>query len=208
MTMNSSLPYFHTFDPIVWNPLDIIPAVLSSMGGDHRELKRKSPFSIDIQNLKEGIESTYDPATMLYLSIGELDSEGRRTEPIDTSSGKERLGRFPYGDGNIVTYLLENTKQKGDMTVLHDLLSKLSDGLSEDNLGELGFRHGFGGLTLLGWLNIEEVSELSGAIRSGRWKVLSEEPLDGGVDYAFRLLLAMLRTAQRRRCGVLMRRHS
>ena len=208
MTMNSSLPYFHTFDPIVWNPLDIIPAVLSSMGGDHRELKRKSPFSIDIQNLKEGIESSYDPATMLYLSIGELDSEGRRTEPIDTSSGKERLGRFPYGDGNIVTYLLENTKQKGDMTVLHDLLSKLSDGLSEDNLGELGFRHGFGGLTLLGWLNIEEVSELSGAIRSGRWKVLSEEPLDGGVDYAFRLLLAMLRTAQRRRCGVLMRRHS
>ena len=94
------------------------------------------------------------------------------------------------------------------MTVLHDLLSKLSDGLSEDNLGELGFRHGFGGLTLLGWLNVGEVSELSSAIRSGRWKVLSEEPLDGGVDYAFRLLLAMLRTAQRRRCGVLMRRHS
>ena len=206
--MNSNLPNFHTFDPIVRDPLDIIPAVLSSMGGDHQELKRESPFSIDIQNLKEGIEPTFDPATMLYLSIGELDSEGRRTEPIDSSSGKERLGRFPYGDGNIVTYLLENTKQKGDMTVLHDLLSKLSDGLSEDNLGELGFRHGFGGLTLLGWLNIEEVSELSSAIRSGRWKILSEEPLDGGVDYAFRLLLAMLRTAQRRRCGVLMRRHS
>jgi hypothetical protein len=32
--------------------------------------------------------------------------------------------------------------------------------------------------------------------------------LDGGVDYAFRLLLAMLRAAQRRKCGVLMRRHS
>tara|TARA_Y100000768_G_scaffold386257_1_gene374216 strand:- start:5220 stop:5840 length:621 start_codon:yes stop_codon:yes gene_type:complete len=206
--MNSSLPNFHTFDPIIRDPLDIIPAVLSSMGGDHEELKKESPFSTDIQNLKEGIEPTIDPATILYLSIGELDSDGRKTDPIDSSSGKERLGRFPYGDGNIVTYLLENTKQKGDMTALHDLLSKLSDGLSEDNLGELGFRHGFGGLTLLGWLNVEEVSELSSAIRSGRWKVLSEEPLDGGVDYAFRLLLAMLRTAQRRRCGVLMRRHS
>ena len=208
MSLNSNLPYFHTFDPIASDPLDIIPAVLSSMGGDHGELKKKSPFSIDIKNLKEGIEPTFDPATMLYISIGELDSEGRSTEPIDSSSGKERLGRFPYGDGNIITYLLENTKQKGDMTALHDLLAKLSDGLSEDNLGEIGFRHGFGGLTLLGWLNNEEVSELSSAIRSGRWKVLSEEPLDGGVDYAFRLLLAMLRTAQRRRCGVLMRRHS
>jgi hypothetical protein len=208
MSTNSNLPYFHTFDPIVKDPLDIIPAIQSSLGGDHSELKRESPLSPDIQSLKEGFEPVFDPATILYLSIGELDSEGRRRGPIDTSSGKERLGRFPYGDGNIVTYLLENTREKGDMTVLHDLLSKLSAGLSEENLGELGFREGFGGLVLLGWLNREEVSELRSAIRSGRWEVLSEEPLDGGVDYAFRLLLAMLRAAQRRRCGVLMRRHS
>ena len=208
MSTNSNLPSFHTFDPILNDPLEIIPAILSSLGGDHTELKKASPLSRDIQNLKEGIEPVFDPATILYLSIGELDSEGRRGGPIDSSSGKERLGRFPYGDGNIVTYLLENTREKGDMTILHDLLSKLSDGLSEENLGELGFREGFGGLTLLGWLNRREVSELRSAIRSGRWEVLSEEPLDGGVDYAFRLLLAMLRSAQRRRCGVLMRRHS
>ncbi len=208
MSINSNLPSFHTFDPIVNDPLDIIPAILTSLGGDHKELKKASPHSIDIQNLKEGIEPVFDPATILYLSIGELDSEGRRADSIDSSSGKERLGRFPYGDGNIVTYLLDNTREKGDMTLLHDLLFKLTDGLSEENLGEFGFREGFGGLTLLGWLNAGEVSELRSAILSGRWVVLSEEPLDGGVDYAFRLLLAMLRSAQRKRCGVLMRRHS
>ena len=208
MSINSNLPSFHTFDPIVNDPLDIIPAILTSLGGDHKELKKASPHSIDIQNLKEGIEPIFDPATILYLSIGELDSEGRRADSIDSSSGKERLGRFPYGDGNIVTYLLDNTREKGDMTLLHDLLFKLTDGLSEENLGEFGFREGFGGLTLLGWLNTGEVSELRSAILSGRWTVLSEEPLDGGVDYAFRLLLAMLRSAQRKRCGVLMRRHS
>ena len=45
MTMNSNLPNFHTFDPIVRDPLDVIPAVLSSMGGDHGELKRESIFN-------------------------------------------------------------------------------------------------------------------------------------------------------------------
>ena len=208
MSERSNLPSFHTFDPITHDPIEVIPQIQSSLGGDHEELKGVKPNSVDIQNLRVGKEPGIDPATLLYLTIIELDEFGGRTEGIDAGVGKERLGRFPYGDGNIVTYLLTYTKQKGDMTTLHELLYKLSDGLSEDNLGEAGFRDGFGGLTLLGWLNRKEVSELQRSIRSGRWEVLSEEPLDGGVDYAFRLLLAMLRAAQRRKCGVLMRRHS
>ncbi len=208
MSTRSNLPFFHTFDPVVCDPLDVIPAIQSSLGGDHEEIKKISPYSKDIQKLKDGVEADFDPATMLYISIGELNEDGRRSEAIDSGPGKERLGRFPFGDGNIVTYLLDNTKQKGDMTVMHELLSKLSDGLSEENLGEIGFREGFGGLTLLGWLTRREVSELRRSIRSGRWEVFSEEPLDGGVDYALRLLLMMLRTAQRRKCGIIMRRHS
>jgi len=206
--MQSNLPNFHTFDPIVHDPVEVIPSIQSSLGGDHVDIKKVSPNSIDIQSLKDGIEPKMDPATLLYLAIIELDSSGARTEGIDSGPGKEKLGRFPYSDGNIVAYLLRYTRQKGDMSTLHELLYKLSDGLSEDNLGESGFRDGFGGLTLLGWLTRKEVSELQRAIRSGRWEILSEEPLDGGVDYAFRLLLAMLRAAQRRRCGILMRRHS
>ncbi|DAC45467.1 MAG TPA: hypothetical protein HA315_00240, partial [Candidatus Thalassarchaeaceae archaeon] len=89
MSINSNLPSFHTFDPIVNDPLDIIPAILTSLGGDHKELKKASPHSIDIQNLKEGSEPIFAPATILYLSIGELDSEGRRADSIDSSSGKE-----------------------------------------------------------------------------------------------------------------------
>ena len=208
MSASSNLPSFHTFDPIVHDPVEVIPLIQSSLGGDHEEIKLASPNSKDIQSLIEGIEPSLDPATLLYLTIIEINNDGDRTEGIDHGVGKERLGRFPFADGNIVTYLIRYTRQKGDMTTLHELLYKLSDGLSEDNLGEPGFRDGFGGLTLLGWLTKKEVPELQRSIRSGRWEVLSEEPLDGGVDYAFRLLLAVLRAAQRRRCGVLMRRHS
>ena len=121
MSVQSNLPSFHTFDPITHDPIEVIPQIQSSLGGDHEELKRVKPNSADIQNLRAGIEPGIDPATLLYLTIIDLDEFGGRNEGIDAGVGKERLGRFPYADGNIVTYLLTYTKQKGDMTTLHEL---------------------------------------------------------------------------------------
>ena len=140
MSERSNLPSFHTFDPITHDPIEVDTSDTVFLRWRSRRAERGKPNSVDIQNLRVGKEPGIDPATLLYLTIIELDEFGDRTEGIDAGVGKERLGRFPYADGNIVTYLLTYTKQKGDMTTLHELLYKLSDGLSEDNLGEAGFQ--------------------------------------------------------------------
>ena len=45
-------------------------------------------------------------------------------------------------------------------------------------------------------------------IQKGKWTVNPSEPLDGGVADAFRHLTIILRGAEKRKCGILMRRHS
>tara|TARA_B100000530_G_scaffold188383_1_gene119507 strand:- start:7960 stop:8586 length:627 start_codon:yes stop_codon:yes gene_type:complete len=201
-------PAFYTFDPIVADLIDLVPPIQSSLGGDHVELISMCPLSTDIQGLHHGREAPFDPATLLYLASGDWGPDGTPAEPLDTMANREKLGRFPSDDGNVISYLISFTRQKGDMVALHELLAKLCDGLSEENLGEPGFRDGFGGMSLLGWINSAEVGELRSSIRSGRWTTLGDEPLDGGVDYGFRHLLSILRSAEKRGCGVLMRRHS
>ena len=208
MSRAPSTPAFYTFDPITSDLIDLIPPIQASLGGDHSDLISMCPHSMDIQNLRQGQEAQFDPATMLYLASGDWGEGGTASKPLDSMATKEKLGRFPSDDGNVISYLISYTRQKGDMAVLHELLAKLCDGLSEENLGEPGFREGFGGMKLLGWINSSEVRELRTSIRSGRWTVLADEPLDGGVDYGFRHLLSVLRSAEKRGCGILMRMHS
>ena len=201
-------PAFYTFDPITVDLIDLVPPIQASLGGDHQELLSMCPLSVDIQGLRQGQEAPFDPATLLYLASGDWGPKGGMAEPLDSMATREKLGRFPSEDGNVISYLISFTRQRGDMTVLRELLAKLCDGLSEENLGEPGFRYGFGGMSLLGWIDPQEVSELRSSIRSGRWTTLGDEPLDGGVDYGFRHLLSILRSAEKRGCGILMRRHS
>ena len=61
---------------------------------------------------------------------------------------------------------------------------------------------------MLGWLDGEDISKIRREIEKGAWSVKSDEPLDGGVQDAFRHLLVFLRSAVKRKCGILMRRHS
>ena len=81
-------------------------------------------------------------------------------------------------------------------------------GLDEEFLGEGGFSSGLGGLELCGWLDSRDVTNLRRAIQKGKWTVNPSEPLDGGVADAFRHLTIILRGAEKRKCGILMRRHS
>ena len=85
---------------------------------------------------------------------------------------------------------------------------KLTNGLSSENLGEEGFDRGFAGMELLGWLNHEEVKLLLKSLQSGKWVIKSNETIDGGVRDSLRHLQALLKAANRRKCGILMRRHS
>ena len=80
--------------------------------------------------------------------------------------------------------------------------------MSKSSIGHTGFNEGSGGIELLGWLDSSDVSDLRKEIERGGWSVRSDEPLDGGVQDAFRHLLVFLRSASKRKCGILMRRHS
>ena len=51
---------FYTFDPIRYDPILLIEPILSSIGGDHTEIKKIVEHSNEIKNLVEGKESPYD----------------------------------------------------------------------------------------------------------------------------------------------------
>ncbi|MBR79969.1 MAG: hypothetical protein CMA88_04205 [Euryarchaeota archaeon] len=200
-------PAFHTFDPIRISPYDVIGAISKSMLGEHGDLL-ESVSGLRGISLEEGSPPTVDRATLLFISILDWQGDGSSPKPLDSGHSMERLGRFPSNDGNAIEYLLEYTGEGEGRGSLHLLLSKLCRGLSEESLGESGFSRGSGGIELLGWLDATEVSDLRKEVERGGWSVLSREPLDGGVQDAFRHLLVFLRAAGRSKCGLLMRRHS
>ena len=201
-------PPFYTFDPLMGDPLNLIPAIKSSMSGDHKDLIGLVGSIPGLPALIGGVESPVDPATMLMLSLMNWQEGGRAPKPLDSGHSRERLGRFPSEDGNAIEYLFAHTKEGDGSRGLHRLLEKLSRGLCETSLGESGFSNGAGGIELLGWISLGEVLELKKEVGRGAWSVASEEPHDGGVQDAFRHLLVILRSAERRGCGLLMRRHS
>jgi hypothetical protein len=61
------------------------------------------------------------------------------------------------------------------------------------------------GMILCGWLTKEEVIELRQSIQGQDWSIDVDELIDGGVRDASRHLIIMLRSAEKRNCGLLMR---
>ena len=198
---------FYTFEPIRHDLLDLIPLIQSSQGGDHTEIKSLDSVPSSILDLEEGNKPSIDPAMMLFLCSVAWKGDGEMPEPLDRGVSRERIGRFPIEGGNAIEYLLNHTIEKSEEN-LHDLLAKLTLGLDEEFLGEGGFSSGLGGLELCGWLDSRDVTNLRRAIQKGKWTVNPSEPLDGGVADAFRHLTIILRGAEKRKCGILMRRHS
>ena len=198
---------FHTFEPLRHDIIELIPMIQASIGGDHSELKGIEGVPESLNSLVEGEKPNFDPAMMLFLACVDWKKDGSIPEPLDKGVSRERIGRFPIEGGDAISYLHEYTIDKGD-GALHELLAKLNLGLDEEYLGEEGFSNGAGGLHLCGWLDVKEVITLRRAINKGKWSVDPEEPLDGGVADAFRHLIIILRGAEKRRCGLLMRRHA
>ena len=67
---------------------------------------------------------------------------------------------------------------------------------------------GFGRLEMRGWLTAEEVTSLRKALTSKCWMPSADEPLDGGCQDAAKHLVALLRAAEKRFCGVVFRVHN
>jgi len=196
---------FHSFDPLKIDPLKLIEPIQASLGGDHHQLKKLVKNSSDISALKQGVPPTFDPATILFLSCLDWPDNGETPEPIDKGLTRDRLGRFPIEGGNAIEYILASTSDKSEEKIFHDLLTKLSEGLDEKNLGEVGFTNTMSGMILCGWLTKEVVIELRQSIQGQDWSIDVDELIDGGVRDASRHLIIMLRSAEKRNCGLLMR---
>jgi len=128
-----------------------------------------------------------------------------RPAPLEAGVSKEKFGRFPYGDGSSITYIQEwirENKRMDGFTELTELIDCLSTRLVDTKK-----ENGIGGLTMKGWLTIEEVKELKKLITSRCWMPAADEPLDGGCQDAAKHFLAMLRSAEKRNCGILLRIH-
>ena len=207
--MGSYIPpsSFHTFDPIRNSPGLMVNGIIDSISGNHEELLLSTPGIEEVAGLNDGEGATLDRATLLFISVLDWQDDWSVPRSLDRGHSRERLGRFPIDDGNAIEYLLRYTKE-GDGSDLHFLLEKLCRGLNEDAFGHSGFSEGSGGIEMLGWLDGKDVSKIRREIEKGAWSVKSDEPLDGGVQDAFRHLLVFLRAAVKRKCGILMRRHS
>ena len=198
---------FYTFDPMKVDAKELIDPILKSIKGQHKELLNVTSRSASLPILIEGEGVRFDRATMLFLASLDWKETGETPEQLCKNNIKEKIGRFPTSDGNAIKYLLKNTSLDSDDNKFHEVLSKLMNGLSEDSLGFSGFQRGMGGLELMGWLSSEEVVETLKIIKEGEWSISADEPYDGGVQEIIRHLVMILRVAERRSCGILMRRH-
>lgn len=158
----------------------------------------------------------WDDATLLFTSCLELTKEGRPLTLGETLT-RERFGRFPWGDGSLLGYFLDYIRPNRSMTTndaqdiydsIIDLLTSLTNRCMDIQRGHQGFEEGFGGLHLRGYLTAEEATLLRRNLSSRTWTASFEEPLDGGVADAAKHLLTLLKSAERRDVGVLLRSHA
>lgn len=213
---NASTNPFHTFDPIDGKLTEVlIHALEASVGGDDEQLLKL--FNDDkrlqerlaresVETLAQRSDIPWDDATVLWMIARQTEDDGTPAW-LDKGMARDKLGRFPWADGSPLTYLLEFMIVDED-TEIKDLLLKLNLGLCESNIGHDRYENGFGGLSLMGWLNEEEVESMGRRLLHTSWGVSSVEPFDGGVRTIIKHLTVLLKSARAKSTGILLRRHS
>ncbi len=158
---------------------------------------------------------SWDPATLLFTSCVELNSDGRPF-PLGERLTRERFGRFPFDDGSALGYFLEHIRPNRSITdndgqIIYDelmeRLTQLAHGCEEQSRGHTMFEDGFGGMQIHGYLSATGVRELRLHLASKAWTASYDEPLDGGVADVAKHFTALLRAAERRRVGMALRTH-
>jgi hypothetical protein len=129
---------------------------------------------------------------------------------------REKIGRFPWGDGSLISYMHEfirpNTlrtqpKSNEGYDTIVKLLEILSQRCGPSQVGHEKYQNGSAGMNIKGFLNNEQVKELRLALSGRSWNVTAEEAIDGGMRDVSRNLIAILRAAERRDVGVFLRSH-
>ncbi len=210
------------FDGDLASPL--MAAIEQAMNGDEQEWNNlvEAHPTLRERLIQQGIETPssfttirWDPAMILFTSCVELTNDGRPL-PLGETMTRERFGRFPYGDGSALGYLLEFMRPNRSITD-HDgqsiydglvqLLEQLAHGCEEQQRGHQRFEDGFGGMQIHGFLRAEEVRLLRKNLASRAWTASYEEPLDGGVADVAKHFTTLLKAAERRRVGLALRTH-
>ena len=210
------------FDGDLASPL--MAAIEQAMNGDEQEWNNlvEAHPTLRERLIQQGIETPssfttirWDPAMILFTSCVELTNDGRPL-PLGETMTRERFGRFPYGDGSALGYLLEFMRPNRSITD-HDgqsiydglvqLIEQLAHGCEEQQRGHQRFEDGFGGMQIHGFLRAEEVRLLRKNLASRAWTASYEEPLDGGVADVAKHFTTLLKAAERRRVGLALRTH-
>ena len=213
---NSSVSPFYTFDPLHGTEVSALIELLNDCynGVDQLgQIEQKCPeiatkLSEQGANFSNGRNDVaWDDATIVFVALRGTEEDGAPAEPIERGISMERLGRFPSDEGNSIAYLRRHLipEEKSDEGV--NLLAQLDSGLRMESLGHDKLSIGFGGLILHGWLTAEDVVKMRSYLEKSMWKVDKNEPLDGGVREIVRHFLIVLKSAEKRDLGILMRRH-
>jgi len=208
---------FHTFDPIQGSSIaELVERLeeirnggidqLTGLSSNDGSLEKK--FHEEGISLSEGRKAiTWDDATVVAVAARASGDDGGPAEPLERGISMERLGRFPTPNGNAIEYLRQYLVPEHASDSGMELLAQLDVGLRHEVRGHDEFSVGFGGLVLHGWLTNVEVSALRQYLEKAIWKVGKNEPLDGGVREIVRHLLIILKSAEKRGLGILMRAH-
>jgi len=206
--METTTP-FQTIDPMISSRLFPVHSALD--GGDWTQMVREDD-DLTIRLVSQGIEKPenrssipWDDANLFFLSCLDTTRNGR-SKPLEAGISKERFGRFPYGDGSAINYLREWMREYNgpeyfkQMSDLIDTLATRMEGTSMEN--------GTGRMRMLGWLELSEITNLRKTLTAKCWRPAADEPLDGGCQDAAKHLLAFLRAAEKRKCGIVLRVHN
>ena len=207
---------FHTFDPMQGAAAELADMLDSVRNGEDDPFgtlsnthpstaKKLESEGVVLSNGRTGIE--WDDATILFIALKATEENGSPAEPLDKGVSMDRLGRFPTNDGNAIGYLRAFLIPATEDEEGSQLLRQLDGGLRKETRGHDMLSIGFGGLSLHGWLTTDEVTILRLYLQKSAWKVSKNEEFDGGVRDVVRHLLIMLKTAEKRGMGILMRSH-
>ncbi len=216
LTDTPSVSPFYTFDPLQGSDVSaFIELLVDCHNGSDKlsELESQCP-DIALKLSAQGAtfsggrkDVSWDDATIVFVALRGTQSDGAPSEPLERGISMERLGRFPAKDGNAIAYLRKYLIPEEPADLGSQLLAQLDTGLRVESLGHEHLSVGFGGLVLHGWLTAEEVSEMRSYLEKAVWKVDKDEPLDGGVLEIVRHFLIVLKSAEKRNLGILMRQH-
>ena len=200
---------FYTIDPMVSTRLQPVQDALlnnqwSTMISNDDDLRIRL-ITQGVENPESRDSITWDDANLFFLSCIDLTRDGKPNH-LEAGISKARFGRFPYKDGSPLTYLMEWIRISRDnfeqMERLESLLEKLTGCLEGTSI-----ETGTGRIKMQGWLDDEETTELRKCLTSRCWRASADEPFDGGCIDSAKHLVALLRAAEKRSTGVVLRVH-